>query len=66
MTGIVTLFICPAFGFSYLEGWTISDAIYFTVISLTTVGFGDYSPSFEGMDETGNAFMGIYRVLVLF
>jgi len=42
------------------------DAIYFTVISLTTVGFGDYSPSFEGSEETGNKFMGVYRVLVLF
>ena len=63
--GVMLLFLLPAYGFSFLEGWSFSDAVYFTVISLTTVGFGDYSPSFEG-SETGNQFMGVYRILVLF
>jgi hypothetical protein len=63
--GITFLFIFPAIGFSNLEGWSFSDAAYFTVISLTTVGFGDYAPSFEGAEETGIGFMSIYRILVL-
>ena len=43
-----------------------ANKVYFTVISLTTVGFGDYSPSFEGSEETGIPFMAAYRILVLF
>ncbi|KAJ3247996.1 hypothetical protein HDU78_002428 [Chytriomyces hyalinus] len=30
--------------FSYLEGWTYGDGIYFTFVTLTTIGFGDLSP----------------------
>ena len=41
-------------------------SVYFTVISLTTIGFGDYSPSFEGSEETGIPFMAFYRIVVLF
>lgn len=28
-----------------LEGWTMVESIYFAVVSLTTVGFGDYYPT---------------------
>jgi Ion channel len=28
-----------------IEGWTITESIYFSVVSLTTVGFGDYYPT---------------------
>ena len=84
--GVGILFLLPAYGFSFLEGWSYADSgiglvihlvsgfqayqlhikVYFTVISLTTIGFGDYSPSFEGSEETGIPFMAAYRILVLF
>ena len=64
--GIISLFLLPAYGFHYLEGWSYADSIYFTVISLTTIGFGDFSPSFEGIEETGIPFMAVYRIPVLF
>ncbi|ORY32406.1 hypothetical protein BCR33DRAFT_856501 [Rhizoclosmatium globosum] len=31
--------------FSYLEGWSFWDGIYFTFCTLTTIGFGDFAPS---------------------
>lgn len=37
------------------ENWDVTTAAYFSFITLTTIGFGDYSPikSFEGIDEVG-------------
>ncbi len=37
-------------GFHYLEGWTVVESFYATVTTLSTVGYGDFSPhSKEGM-----------------
>ena len=33
------------FAFHHLEGWSYVDSLYFSVVTLTTVGFGDFSPS---------------------
>lgn len=30
------------------EGWTIVQSLYFSVITLTTVGYGDFSPTTAG------------------
>ncbi len=42
-----TTAIILAFGtitYHYLEGWSWIDAAYFSVITLTTIGYGDFSP----------------------
>ncbi len=33
------------FFYSHVEGWNYLDSIYFSIISLTTVGYGDFHPT---------------------
>ncbi|CAH6789649.1 Kcnk2 [Phodopus roborovskii] len=40
--GCVLFVALPAVIFKHIEGWSALDAIYFVVITLTTIGFGDY------------------------
>jgi hypothetical protein len=44
---LITTFIILAGGsvvYHFLEGWEWIDCIYFSIITLTTVGYGDFSP----------------------
>lgn len=34
-----------AFFFGLKEGWTVTQSIYYTTVTITTVGYGDFSPS---------------------
>jgi voltage-gated potassium channel len=38
------LILAGTFGFWYLEGWPLLDAAYTAVVTLATVGYGDYVP----------------------
>ena len=40
--GYVIFVLIPSFAFSSFENWTVSESIYFAMITLTTIGFGDY------------------------
>jgi hypothetical protein len=31
--------------YSWKEGWTVVEIIYFTAVTATTIGYGDYSPT---------------------
>lgn len=42
--------------YRWVEGWRWLDAIYFSVITLATVGYGDFSPQ----TDTGKIFTIIY------
>lgn len=42
--------------YSQVEGWRVLDSLYFTVITLTTVGYGDFSPQ----TDAGKLFTIIY------
>uniref|UniRef100_A0A8C9S8G0 Potassium two pore domain channel subfamily K member 2 n=1 Tax=Scleropages formosus TaxID=113540 RepID=A0A8C9S8G0_SCLFO len=40
--GCLLFVTIPAFVFKHIEGWSTLESIYFVVITLTTIGFGDF------------------------
>jgi voltage-gated potassium channel Kch len=47
--------------YHYLEGWSYIDAFYFSVVTLTTIGFGDLTPQ----TDAGKLFTVVYIILGL-
>jgi voltage-gated potassium channel Kch len=45
--------------YHYIENWSWVDSIYFSVITLTTVGYGDFSPD----TELGKVFTIFYIII---
>ncbi|MCC5947825.1 MAG: two pore domain potassium channel family protein [Nitriliruptoraceae bacterium] len=45
--GVLTLVTGTVF-YRWAEGWGFVDALYFSVVTLTTIGFGDLTPSSSG------------------
>ena len=44
--GFVTIILIPAMIFQKVEAhWSYKDAVYFAIVSLTTIGFGDFTPA---------------------
>ncbi len=47
--------------YHYVEGWSWLDSIYFSVVTISTVGFGDFSPE----TAAGKIFTMIYILVGL-
>jgi hypothetical protein len=45
--------------YHFLEGWSWLDAFYFSFITLTTVGFGDFAPQ----TDAGKIFTILYIII---
>lgn len=43
----LALIISGTIIYSQLEGWNLVDSLYFTVMTLTTIGYGDLVPSYS-------------------
>jgi voltage-gated potassium channel len=56
---IVVLISTATVGYVLIEGMTLADALYMTVITITTVGFGEVAP----LSETGRLFTIIVILL---
>ena len=57
----IIILIFGATVFHYLEGWRLIDAMYFCVITLTTIGYGDFAPK----TDAGKIFNMIYILMGL-
>lgn len=53
LIGCLIFLAVPTFVFLRVENWSLPEAFYFVVITLTTVGFGDYVPGSEARDPEG-------------
>jgi voltage-gated potassium channel len=45
MLGAAVILATGTTFYTLVEGWTIIDSLYFTVITLTTIGYGDLHPT---------------------
>lgn len=63
-TTIFILFI-GTMVYHQLEGWGYLDSLYFSIITLTTIGYGDFSPQTDGgkMFTIFYIFLGIGIIL---
>jgi voltage-gated potassium channel len=59
LTALAAAILFGTIGFRFVEGWTISDSLYVTVQTLTTVGYGDLPPR----SGTGRAFAVIVMLI---
>uniref|UniRef100_A0AAY5F5X6 Potassium channel domain-containing protein n=1 Tax=Electrophorus electricus TaxID=8005 RepID=A0AAY5F5X6_ELEEL len=69
LAGCVVFVTVPAVIFKHIEGWTTLEAIYFVVITLTTVGIGDYVAGKDILQCGGDRrieYMKWYKPLVWF
>ena len=48
LLSVILLIATGTWFYAKVEGWNLVDALYFTVITLTTVGYGDLHPSTPG------------------
>ena len=48
--------LCTGLFIGYVEGWSVLDTFYYTTISITTIGFGDFSP----LSDTGKIVAIVY------
>ncbi|XP_074167119.1 potassium channel subfamily K member 17 isoform X2 [Sminthopsis crassicaudata] len=42
LSGLLLFFLLPPLLFSHMEGWSYEEGFYYSFITLSTVGFGDY------------------------
>ena len=64
IAGFVLFIAIPAIIFTAIEGWTYREAIYYSFITLSTIGFGDFVAGQQrGVPESG-VVRDVYKVCI--
>lgn len=65
--GILVFIFLPACVITYFEKWPYEVSVYYSFVTLTTIGFGDYAATFQPSQprEFGYLFT-IYQVFIIF
>lgn len=61
---VVILILIGTLLYHWLEGWNWLDSFYFVVITLTTIGYGDFSPT-TPITKLITIYFGINGIMVL-
>lgn len=60
----ISVVVLGAVLFHYLEGWDWLDSLYFVVITLTTIGYGDFTPT-TPLTKLITIFYGLNGIILL-
>lgn len=63
LPGIVIFLFLPSLLFSYFEDWPYSVSIYYSFVTLTTIGFGDFVPTFQPQQVSPAKLMFMIKIL---
>uniref|UniRef100_A0A2M4BDE2 Putative open rectifier potassium channel protein 1 n=1 Tax=Anopheles marajoara TaxID=58244 RepID=A0A2M4BDE2_9DIPT len=65
--GVIVFIFAPACVFSYFEKWPYDVSVYYSFVTLTTIGFGDFAASFQASQqhEFGSLYT-VYQVFIIF
>ena len=53
---VIILLVIGTIFYSQVEGWQVLDSLYFSVVTLSTVGYGDFTP----VTSAGKLFTMVY------
>lgn len=59
---LIFFILIPAAIYTGTETWNYRESVYFTLVTLTTVGFGDFVPAQSGLPTT-NSITGLYKII---
>uniref|UniRef100_A0A182MQX1 Potassium channel domain-containing protein n=1 Tax=Anopheles culicifacies TaxID=139723 RepID=A0A182MQX1_9DIPT len=64
--GVFVFIFAPACVFTYFEHWPYDVSVYYSFVTLTTIGFGDYAASFQPSQEHefGSLFT-VYKIFII-
>lgn len=65
--GIIVFIFVPSCLFTYFEGWDYSISVYYSFVTLSTIGFGDFVPTFQSHQEkTFGTYFILYEIFIIF